>query len=408
MAVIPERGDLRTLAAATFANTLGSGLWVAMSAVFLTRSAGLSPAQVGLGFSVGGLVGLLSAVPLGSLADRFDPRAVRALLQLAQAVITAAYVLVHSMPVFLVVVILDTAAATGNLAVRASLVSAVAGPGGRVRAFATLRAVASVAIGIGAGLASLALAADTRGGYVGLVLVDAATFALSAALIMRLPSFPPPPRTVRSRRAEALRDRPFLAVTFVTSLLSMHQIVLSLVVPLWIVGHTHAPRVLVSAVLVTNMALTALLAVRFSRDVDTAAPAATKIRRAGPILALGLVTFSFASGRSAALAILVLLAAAVVYTVGDIIVVNAASGLSYALSKPHLLGQYQGVTTLGTGLAEALGPVCLTVVLLDGGRLGWWLVGLLFVVCGAAVPPLTRWAVSSHTPAAVETRPAAS
>jgi hypothetical protein len=367
--VVPERGSLRTLAAATFANTLGNGLWVAADAVFLTRSAGLSAAQVGLGSSAGGLVGLVSAVPLGSLADRYDPRAVRAVLQLAQAVITAGYVLVHSLTAFLVVVTLDTAAATGNLAVRASLVSAVAGPDGRVRAFATLRAVASLATGIGAGLASLAIAADTRGAYVALVLVDAVTFAISAVLIMRLPAFRPPPRAVASRRAEALRDRPFVAVTVVTSLLSMHQIVLSLAVPLWIVGHTHAPRVLVSAVLVTNMALTVLLAVRFSRDVDTAAPAAAKIRRAGPILALALAVFSFASGPPAGLAVFVLLVAAVVYTVGDLIVVNATSGLSYALSRPHLLGQYQGVSTLGTGLAETVGPACLTTLLLDGG--GW-------------------------------------
>src|SRR5262245_42353957 len=127
------------------------GLWTAGGALFLTRSAGLSPSQVGLGFSVAGAVGLISAVPLSSLADRFDPRTVRACLQAIQAVVAIGYVFVHSLPTFLVVVVLDFAVTTGNLGVRASLVSAVAGPDGRVAAFATLRAIASLGIGVGAG-----------------------------------------------------------------------------------------------------------------------------------------------------------------------------------------------------------------------------------------------------------------
>lgn len=396
MALIPAKGNLRTLAAATFANTLGSGLWMAADAVFLTRSVGLSAQQVGVGFSVGGLVGLAAAVPVGSLTDRYDPRTVRALLQVTQAFITLGYVFVHSLTGFLVVVILDTTAATGNLAVRASLVAEVAGPEGRVRAFASLRAVASLGIGLGAALAATALAVDTRPAYLTLVVVDAMTFAVSAGLIMRLPSFKPLKRAVETRRAEALRDRPFVAVTFATSVMSMCRIVLSLAVPIWIVAHTSSPRVIVSAVVVINTVLSVLLSVRLSRDAETAEPAASQVRKSGWILAAGMVIFSFASGLPTAPAVLVLLAAAPVFTIGELLNSNATSGLSYALSNPALMGQYQGVGTLGTGLAETVGPLFLTSVLLSGGRLGWWVVGLMFAVTGAIVPMFTAWAVKSH------------
>jgi MFS family permease len=401
--LIPENPNLRRLAAATLVNTVGNGLWTTASAVFLTRSAGLSPGQVGLGFSVGGIVGLCSAVPVGSLADRFDPRTVRACVQLVQAVVTVGFVFVHSLAGFLVVVVLDTAAVTGNLAVRAALVSAVAGPQGRVRAFATLRAVAALGMGIGAGLAALALAADSRPAYVALILADAATYALSSLLLLRLPRYPPAPRRPDTRRAEALRDGPFVAVIIATSLLSTHSTVLTLAVPIWIVTFTGAPPVLVSAVILTNMVMNVLLAVRFSRDADTAPRAATTLRRSGPVLALALVLFSATAHLSGIVAVSLFLVATVVYTVGDLLCGNASAGLSYALSRQHLLGQYQGVSTLGFGVAAAVGPVCLTAVLLNGSRLGWWLVGLFFAGVGAVMPALSAWAASTRHETAAAT-----
>jgi hypothetical protein len=394
--LIPATPNLRKLAAATFTNTVGNGLWTAASAVFLTRSAGLSPGHVGLGFSVGGFVGLCSAVPLGSLADRFDPRTVRACLQLSQAVVTVGFVFVHSLAGFLVVVVLDTAAATGNLAVRASLISAVAGPDGRVPAFATLRAVASLGLGIGAGLAALALAADTRPAYVALILADAATYAVSALLLLRLPRFPPPGRSIQRRRLEALRDLPFVAVIVATSLLSTDSIVLMLAVPIWIVTYTSAPAIVVSAVMLTKMAMTALLAVRFSRNADTAARAAATLRRGGLVLGLALVLVSSTAHLDTAVTVLLLLLATVVHTLGDLLCGNASAGLSYALSKQHLIGQYQGVTTLGFGVAAVVGPVCLTTILLNGSRSGWWLMGLFFAGVGTAMPALTAWASSTR------------
>ncbi|MEK8106767.1 hypothetical protein NKG94_19435 [Micromonospora sp. M12] len=86
---------------------------------------------MGLGLTLAGLVGLTASVPLGGLADRHDPRTLRAVLQLAQAAVAAAYLLVGSFPVFLLVAALDALLTSGNLAVRAALVAAVGGPEGR-------------------------------------------------------------------------------------------------------------------------------------------------------------------------------------------------------------------------------------------------------------------------------------
>ncbi|MCF0095577.1 hypothetical protein B0E54_04438 [Micromonospora sp. MH99] len=300
---LPPSGRLRTLSLATLANTVGSGLWLTGAAIYLTRDVGLSAAQVGVGLSVAGLVGLTASVPLGGLADRRDPRTLRAVLQVLQAVVAATYLLVGSFAVFLVVAVLDLLLASGNLAVRAALVAAVAGPQGRVHAFATLRAVANLGIGVGAGLAGFALAADTHLAYQILVAGNAATYLVSAALLLRLPACPPTaqrraapapteqpssalaptaqPSTARpsvpasteqpstapastmpaptalapteaaptalaptaaARRGRPLRDGRFLAVSGASAVLALHQTILTLVVPLWAVTVVGASR----------------------------------------------------------------------------------------------------------------------------------------------------------------------
>ena len=71
-------GHLRTLSYATFANTVGSGLWTAGAALFLTRGVGLSAVSVGAGLTIAGVTGLAASVPLddsptGAIHGRCGP-----------------------------------------------------------------------------------------------------------------------------------------------------------------------------------------------------------------------------------------------------------------------------------------------------------------------------------------------
>ncbi|NES30962.1 MFS transporter [Micromonospora terminaliae] len=410
---IPPPGRLRTLSLATLANTVGSGLWLTGGALYLTRDVGLSPAAVGAGLTLAGLVGLTASVPLGALADRRDPRTLRALVQLGQGFAAAAYLLVDSFPVFLTVAILEMLLASGNLAVRAALVAAVAGPQGRVHAFATLRAVANLGIAVGAGLAGLALAADSHLAYQVLVAGNALTYLLSAALLLRLPAYPPAgggkvsggPR----RPGAALRDVRFLAVSGASAVLALHWTVLALVVPLWTVTRAGAPPPVVSAVLLTNTVLTVLLAVRLARGADDATRAARSMRRAGLVLATAMLLYASTAGLPPAASVAVLLAATVVYTFGDLWHGTAGAGLAYDLAPPDAIGAYQGVDGMLAGLARALGPALLTLLVLGGGVPGWLAVGAVFSGVGLATPALTRWALANRRPARPVTgdRPAA-
>ncbi|MEV1109065.1 MFS transporter [Micromonospora sp. NPDC049751] len=395
----PPAGRLRTLALATLANSVGAGLWLTGAALYLTRDVGLSAVQVGAGLSVAGLVGLTASVPLGALADRRDPRTLRAALQVLQAAVGATYLLVDSFTVFLAVAVLELLLASGNLAVRAALVAAVAGPQRRVHAFATLRAVANLGIAVGAGLAGFALAVDTHRAYQLLVVGNAVTYLVSAALLLRLPAYPPMPRVATGAvlgRGGALRDGRFLVVSGASALLAMHQTVLTLVVPLWAVTVAGAPPPVVSAVLLTNTLLTVVLAVRLSRGADTAVPAAATMRRAGLVLAAAMLLYATTVALPTTAAVALLLLATAVYTAGDLWHAAAGAGLAYDLAPSGALGAYQGVDGMLAGLARAVAPALLTLVIIDGGAAGWLAVAGLFAVTGLIIPALTRWALDTR------------
>ncbi|WP_405094202.1 MFS transporter [Micromonospora sp. NBC_01392] len=414
---LPPSGPLRTLASATLANTVGTGLWLAGGALYLTRDVGLSATSVGAGLTVAGLVGLTASVPLGGLADRWDPRTLRAALQVGQALAAAAYLLVDSLPAFLVVAVPEALLAAGNLAVRAALVAAVGGPTGRVHAFATLRAVANLGISAGTALAGIALAVDTHRAYQVLVVGNAVTYLLSAALLLRLPAQRPAGGAGRRaadgagrratgdaatraagalRQGRPLRDGWFLAVSGASALLGTHVTALVLVVPLWTVGPAGAPPPVVSAVLLTNTVLTVLLAVRLSRGADTAAPAARKLRRAGLVLAAATPLYAVTAALPALPTVVLLLVATAVWTVGDLWHGAAGAGLAYDLAPPGSIGAYQGADGLLAGLAQALGRGLLTLLVLGGGGVGWLVLGALYAVVGLAAPALVRRAVASR------------
>ncbi|MBQ1062964.1 MFS transporter [Micromonospora sp. C41] len=402
---LPPPGPLRTLAYATLVNTVGAGLWLAGGALYLTRDVGLSATSVGAGLTVAGLVGLTASVPLGALADRSDPRTLRAVLQVGQAVAALAYLLVGSFPAFLAVAVPEALLATGNLAVRAALVAAVGGPDGRVHAFATLRAVANLGITVGTALAGIALAVDTHRAYQVLVVGNAATYLLSAALLLRLPPQPAtdgarrtPGAPRRGGRGGPLRDGRFLAVSGASAVLSTHVTVLVLVVPLWTVDRAGAPPPVVSAVLLANTVLTVLLAVRLSRGAERAAPAARKLRRAGLVLAAATPLYAVTGVLPVLPAVVLLLVATAVWTVGDLWHGAAGAGLAYDLAPPGAIGAYQGADGLLAGLAQALGRGLLTLLVLGSGPVGWLVLGVVFAAAGLAAPALTRRAVA-HRPA---------
>ncbi|MDH6142689.1 MULTISPECIES: MFS transporter [Kitasatospora] len=393
--VLLPPGPRRTLASATFVNQVGSSVFMLSSTLFFTRSVGLSVVQVGLGMGIGALVGLLSGIPVGRLADRRGPREVYLLTLLVQAVAMAALVLARSFWLFVLLVCLTQLATSASSAARAPLVRGLAGERpARFRAY--LRATVNLAGSVGALLAGLVVQIDSRTAYLCLVLGNAASFLASAAVVRRLPSVPPVPAPTGAGRRTALTDRPYLAFTVLDAITSLQGDVLLFATPLWIVGHTHAPRWFVGAVALLNTALVVVLQVKVGHGVENSAAAARSWRRSGWAFFVGLALVGLATGLPGWLAALLLLLGALAHTIGELWLAAGAFELRYHLAPAHAQGQYAGVSRLANGLVDVLAPTILSLLCIGWGTPGWLLLGGVFVTTGLLMPPLVRWADHSR------------
>ena len=126
--------------------------------------------------------------------------------------------------------------------------------------------VTNAGIGAGSAIGAIALQADTRGAYLAMIPLDALTFVVTAALLATLPTRRRRPgRRPAAPDAPAPRaftDRPYLAITVLNAILTLQFGIMEVGLPLWIAGHTRAPRPLVSAVLLVNTVMIVALQVR--------------------------------------------------------------------------------------------------------------------------------------------------
>ncbi|TDB71102.1 MFS transporter [Micromonospora sp. KC723] len=384
----------------------GCGRGRAGKTLFLTRSVGLSVAQVGLGLTVTALVGLVASTPMGYLADRHGPRGMQIGALLASAACTAALVAVRSFATFLVVGVLMAVADAASRGARGALIAGAVPADQRVRTRAYLRAVTNVGISVGAVIAGVGLAADTRTGYVVLILLDCATYLLAAAILLRLAPLPPMPAPAHGPRLIALRDRSFLAFTVLDGLMSMHFGLLNIALPLWIALHTTAPRWIISACMLVNTVIVVLFQVRASRGTGELAGAGRAARRAGVVIAVACALFAASGGAPTPVAVALLLAGSLMHVLGELWHAAAGWGISFGLAPAHAQGQYQGAHGMGMQLGGMVAPVVITSLAVGWGMPGWLLLGGLFLLLGALVPPVVKWAARSR-PAEVAPEPAA-
>ncbi|MGZ4590932.1 MAG: MFS transporter [Actinomycetes bacterium] len=396
--LLPESPAERAMALATLANTTGNGMFFTVSAIYFTQSVGLSPAQVGLGLTVAGVLGLLAGVPAGHLGDVRGPRNLLIGLAVVEAAGVALYTVVDSFLGFLVAACLVTVVDRSANGVRSGLIAAMGAPGDRVRLRAYLRAVTNVGITVGAPIGGLALAVDTHTAYVVVILLNAATFLVAALLLRRVPEVPARPHTGDGPRLAVLRDRSFVAVTAVHAMLAMHFSLLDVALPLWIARRTDAPKWVIALVLLVNTVTVVLLQVRFSRRVTTPADGARALRRAGLVIALACVVFASAGNVSAGVAVALLLAGALVHVVGELLQSAGGWAVSFGLAPEHQQGQYQGFFSTGFAASSMLAPLVLTTVCVTWGVPGWLLMGALFAVAGLALAPLVARAERDRAP----------
>jgi MFS family permease len=385
---------LRRLCLGTLVTNLGNGAWFTSWALFLTRSAHLPAAQVGLGMGVAAGVGLVAATPLGHLGDRVGPRETLIALLLVQAAGMVAYLAVGGFAVFLAAACTTTAMSQASGGVRRALVLGLTED--KMGALAALRVANHVGVALGAVLGGAVIAIGTRGAYAALVLVDAATFAGYAGIVASVPRVPAVPRR-DGPALIVLRDRPYMTLAAMTGVLSLCWGMLSSGVPLWIVRHTHASPSLGAAIVVINAVCIAAFQIRVAQGIETPPGAARGAFAAGGLLAASCVLFALTAGLGGPGAAALFIAAGLVHVAGELLFVAAQWGLSIPLMPPGAAGQYQGMFATGEAAAQVVAPALMTTLVAGWGQPGWLVLAVLFLTATAPAAPATRWALRTRT-----------
>lgn len=457
--IVPTLRPVRVLALATLVTTIGTGLWYSSWAIFFTRYAGLSAEQVGLGMTVAGLLGFAVSTPAGRLADRLGPRDLLIALATLQGLAMTSYVFVDRFSTFLLVATVAVVAERSYLGVRMALITRLighelltkdpveenvaaaavatmpavptiprpptatligpislagaAGPtaGGwvdrdpvlrpelvqraRLDVIAYLRVVNHVGFAVGAGLAAVVLSLDSRPAYIGMVLLNAATFFCYALLIWLLPRVEPM-RVAPEHRISVVRDTPYVVLTMLSGVLALCWGMLATGVPLWITHHTDAPHWTAALIVLVNSLAIILFQRRVSRSSDAPLNAGRTAALSAVVLAASCLVFALSYHAPAGLAVAILLLAAVVHVTGELLFAAGSWGLSISLMPDYAHGEYQGMFATGAAAAQMLAPVLMTTLVVGWGPPGWLVLAGIFLLAGLPTVPATRWAIRTR------------
>jgi MFS family permease len=391
---MPGGAGGRRLAQMALVDAIGTGAFMAVSMVFLTHAVGLPVGVVGLGLSLGGAVALLTALPIGGAADRYGPRRLLMITSLVRAVTFGFYPFVSGVAGFLTLVCVMGLADRAGTPLAQALVGQMVGARERVRALAIIRSLRNIGFVTGSLLGTVALTVDTWTSYAGVIFGNAASFAVCALFAARLPvgtaeqGSGPVRRTLSVR---ALKDRPYVVLALLNAVLTLHIPLLAIGIPLWIEGHTTAPKAVIALLLALNMAVAVVFQVRAGRGSEQAAGAARSMRLAGVALAACCALLAVVPPLPSGAAVGVLILGILALTAGELYQSAGGWGLSYAFAVERERAAYLSVFWLGVGLEQIAAPSIITLVL-AGGAPAWIGLGTVLAAAGFAVPAVTRWA----------------
>lgn len=388
--LVPEPGPKRLYSLATLINTFGTGLLMVSLPLYFTRVAKLSTAQVGIGLTLAATVTLLAGLPLGELADRKGPLEVAKAMLLVQCAATVGFLFIHNFAAFAVVASVDMVAGRAIMTAEGALLRRVAEDNAAAYRSST-HAITNLGFSLGFIVCGVAIQLGTPKAYHALIIVDAVSFLATWLLLRGMPRYDPLPRPATASRWDAASDRPFLAYTVLAAAFSLQFNVITLLLPLWVVDHTNAPRWCIPLSLVVNTVLIVLFQMRLGGDVQTIRQGGAAWRWAGVAFLLSCSVLAFAAGVPGWAALLVVVAAVALHTVGEIWHMAGGFAIRMGLAPAHAQGQYDGFLGIIGGIGSAAAPVLLLGAVLGNGRPGLIGLGVFFAATSMMMPLVVRW-----------------
>lgn len=366
-------------------DNFGSGLFLPLALVYVTRVVGLPLPVAGTAVTLGTTAGLVVPPLAGRLVDRTGPRAVVVGAQLLQAAGAGAYVLADGVFAVVVAAVLLGAGQQLFYSSLFALIADVAGDGPKDRPFAEVGMVRSGGFGLGGLTSSVLLTWYGEAGYSVALAVDIGTFLASAGLVASVVR----PAVRRSRRAAGragvLRNRPYLALILFSGLFGLSLDFFLVGTPVFVLDLLHGPAWLPGTILALLTVVTSVggtLALRLTRRLNR-----IEAMRGGSAL--------FAAWCLVSLGVLLvppdwqpayLLAATLVYAAGDLVFGPRSGALAEAAAPPEARGRYLAAFQYAFTVAQVLAPAVVALF-----SVAAWLPWVLIGVCAClAVAGLGR------------------
>jgi hypothetical protein len=156
------------------------------------------------------------------------------------------------------------------------------------------------------------------------------------------------------------------------------------------------PTSLVAVLLVLNTVVVALFQVRLARGAEDVSSSSRAMLRGGVWIAAAFAAIGFTDGPSRWVAAAMLVAAAAVHVVGEMVSSGGQWGVQMGLAPMERQGQYQGFAGMGFSLSNIVAPTLITVLCIEWGRPGWFVMGALVLGSASAVGPASRWALRTR------------
>jgi MFS family permease len=373
MSFLPREANQRRVLAASFVDALGTGLFLPLTVAYLSRVVGLSPIQIGLGLAIAGFAAVAAAPVSGALVDRYDARAVVLGCFSVSALGFLAYIAVDSFLSFVAVAVALQLASRMERPATAALVLGVASGPERVGSLAWQQTSRNLGYGVGGLLAGLALLGHGKSPFVVLLAANAASYVVAGALVWRLPAIRPAAREPGHRDGyrAVLSDRPYVGLALLNVVVALHDSLLLVAMPLWILTRTSAPLALTGLLFTLNTVLVVLLQVRTARRIAARRGISAGYRTAALAFVVACVAFALAAGASTQVAVVLLVIGLAALTLGELENTAGEWFLSVELAPHHLRGRYLGLFKTSMALQQAIGPLVVTAILVHWGRMGW-------------------------------------
>jgi hypothetical protein len=226
-------------------------------------------------------------------------------------------------------------------------------------------------------------------------LLSVAIGVANAFAVTRLPRAPHDLRAAaRERKVEErsgtpnpIKNRGWIATSFFTGLLYTNQVLLTIVIPLWLVQRTDAPHWLLAWLFGTNTVLCIILPTFTSKGVRTINDALRRARYSTAFFVLACVITLFSHSTVGFLTALLVWLGHVAVTGAELAIGSGNWVFQAQLMDPTRRGEYGGLSEVARTVSSFWAPAAFTFLVMHWGNAGWLTIAGVVVAASFGLHP---------------------